>query len=174
MTAISIVIVAILVIAAAKHLRRTEDERNRARETLAERDAQMQLAMTGAGIGTWSWDPRINRVVWSDRCRELFGIRPNERFDYREFLTILHPEDGDRIVHAVHAALRSRTIYDVEYRILWPDDSVHWIAAKGHAVYDDEGEPLVMHGIAMDVSERKRGEVELQEARRAAEAANVA
>ena len=65
--------------------------------------------------------------------------------------------------------------YEVEYRVVWPDGSVHWVASRGVFQYDAEGRPQCMLGVTMHITERQsRMEDTLREAKTAAEAANEA
>src|SRR5262249_2082085 len=59
-------------------------------------------------------------------------------------------------------ALRDAGTLDVDYRVIWPDQSVHWLRVQGHAVYDIQGRPLRMAGISLDITDRKRTEESLR------------
>ncbi len=139
-------------------------ERNRAELELRRTEERLHLATTGAGIGTWHWDIVREELTWSERCNALFGIPPGSQMSYERFLEALHPADRERTHQAVTDALDNRTDYAIEYRSLWPDGSVHWIAAMGRGSYDDTGQPLRMEGVVLDINDRRNAEDALQQA----------
>ncbi len=119
--------------------------------------------MTDAGIGTWYRDLVTQQLSWSDACLSLFGFPVGTELTYARFLDALHPDDRSRINETVKRAITSREPYDVEYRTIWPDRSVHWVAAKGRACYSSEGHPLVFQGIARDITRERRMDDVLRE-----------
>lgn len=117
-------------------------------------EEHLRLATTGAGVGTWHWDVANDRLVWSDQCRSIFGIAEEASVSYGRFLELLHPHDRRRVDQAVQDALKDHTEYDVAYRCIWPDGSVHWIAAKGAGFYDADGCAVRMEGVVTDITRR--------------------
>lgn len=140
-------------------------ERKQSEAALAVSAERLRLAVEGASLGTWHWDIRSGELTWSDRCLAIFGIPAGTRMSYEKFLAALHPEDRARADAAVQRALRVRSAYDIEFRTVWPDGTVHWAAAKGCAYYDEAGEPLRMEGLAFEITERKQAEAELAQHR---------
>jgi two-component system cell cycle sensor histidine kinase/response regulator CckA len=136
--------------------RRLDEQRLRISEE------RLRLAVSGANLGIWHWNLKTNEVVASERTRELFGIGPDVSINYPDFLQLAHPDDRPFIDSAVKRALRERSDYDVEFRNIWPDGSVHWTASKGRAQYDEQGKPVRMEGIALDVTPRKLAEAAMQ------------
>jgi PAS domain S-box-containing protein len=127
-----------------------------ANSLLAESERRRTLALQAAGMGTWSWDVRGETLVWDDRCRAIFGLTPDEPVTYKRFLASIHPDDRPAVEKALGAALADGSLYDVEFSILWPDGSTHWVRSQGRADDYTDGEAKAMHGIAIDVTERKR------------------
>lgn len=139
-------------------------ERDAKEAALRESEQALDLAVRGAGIGTWNRDIRTGVLVWSDRCKWLFGVPSDAAMSYERFLAALHPEDRGRAQAAVREAIESHTEYVIEYRTLWPDGSEHWIAAIGRGFYDEAtGLAVRMSGIALDITRRKRAEAALRE-----------
>lgn len=127
-------------------------------------EEQTRLATEAADLGMWFWNIPANELVWTDRCKALFGIAPIEQMTYERFLEALHPEDRDRTDAAVSLALEQKTDYNTEYRTVWSDGSVRWIAARGRGFYDANGQPVRMLGTAQDISEAKRRDAEREQA----------
>jgi PAS domain S-box-containing protein len=139
-------------------------ERRRVEQALRLSEERFQFISERAQIGYWDWDIVANRLEWSPLCKNLFGIAQEEEVTYERFLTALHPDDRARTDRAVRDCLESGGAreYDIEYRTSRPDGSVHWIHARGAAVFI-EGNAVRMAGIVLDVSERRRTEEALRE-----------
>jgi PAS domain S-box-containing protein len=135
-------------------------QRKRISDELSESEERLRFASDAAHIGTWHWDLLRDDLTWSDRCKELFGFPRDYEMSYQSFLDAIHPEDRDRIDAAVQHSMRDKCEYAVEMRVVHVDGTVHWVMSKGRAFYDDQGKPVRMHGIAMDVTARKQAEQE--------------
>ncbi|MCP6762375.1 MAG: PAS domain-containing protein [Fischerella sp. CENA71] len=122
---------------------------------LRESEERIRLATTAAELGMWFWDLTTNNLVWTAKCKQLFGLAANTEMNYEVFLDSLHPDDRQFTHQAVMQTLEDKADYDVEYRVIWPNGSVHWIAAKGRCLYDDRGKAVQMMGTAQDITERK-------------------
>lgn len=125
-------------------------------------EERLQFALDSADVGTWHWDISRDMLIWSDRCKAIFGLPTDVELNYELFLALLHPDDRERLDRAVMRALNSRHDYDIEFRCLWPDGSLHWVNSKGRAYHNRTGKPLRFEGIVQDITERKRVEQELQ------------
>jgi PAS domain S-box-containing protein len=148
---------------------------------LQESAEKVRLATNAAELGMWFWDVAADELVWTEKCKALFGLFPDTKMSYELFLNCLHPEDRQRTHEAVTCCLSEKVDYNIEYRTVWPDGSLHWIAAKGKSFYDTEDKPIKMMGTAQDITERKQLELERnrlleleQLARAQAESANRA
>jgi PAS domain S-box-containing protein len=128
---------------------------------LRESEEKLRLALDAAQLGMWDWNLENDELGWSERCRALFGMSPDTVFTYDRFLEAVHPDDRERINYAVLVALSYKQDYDEEMRVIWPDDSLRWVAMKGLAIYDTSDYPVRMAGIVMDITERKRAEEQL-------------
>lgn len=134
--------------------------RKQAELDLIESEKRLNLATVASGIGMWFWDLAADKLEWTDQSKSLFGLDADPEISYQKFLSILHPEDRDRINDLVQQALTSKAEYDTEYRVVWSDGSVHWIAAKGKVFYE-QNEPVGMMGTVREIAQRKRIEAQL-------------
>lgn len=141
-------------------------ERKQAEESLRESQQTLQLATEGAKLGVWDWNIVTGQLIWSNQCKTLHGIPVAKTISYERFLAALHPDDRERTDRAARDALDSRKDYDIEYRSVWPDGSVHWLVAKGRGSYDLAGAPLHMEGVVLEITERKKAEEALRVERR--------
>ena len=143
---------------------------HRERKAAAERTTEV-LVRQGASvarIGSWERDLRSDRVIWSEQAYRLFGISRYELAGtYQAFLALIHPEDRANADAVMRAAIGQHQDYRSEYRVTWPDGSVHWLVGSGEVTRNEHGEPLRMSGVILDVSERKmmEGALRLSEER---------
>jgi PAS domain S-box-containing protein len=129
-------------------------EARRERDALAER---MQIIADSVGIGVWDWDPAAHVTVWNDRMYELFG-HSREWFTDKHWLDVIHPDDRADAEAALKAALASGDRFEAEFRVVWADASVHWIASRGRIQRDAAGRVVRAIGVNIDISERRRAE----------------
>ena len=134
---------------------RAEEAERRGAETLS-------IALEAAQMGTWDWNIATGELAWSDRCKAIFGIAADEPMNYGRFLRALHPDDRSAADTAITHALATQAPYDIEFRAVWPDSTVHWVASKGRAFSDAAGHPTRMAGTAMCITARKQAEEERQ------------
>ncbi|HEX2223621.1 MAG TPA: ATP-binding protein [Thermoanaerobaculia bacterium] len=150
-------------------------ERQAWEQALRDSQRQLRLALDAARMGTWVWDIRTGEIHWSDNLEPLHGLDPGTfGGTYEDFLRLVHPDDRDLLRATVALSVETLTPYELEFRVLWPDGSVHWMDGRGQVFLDELGNPASMLGLGIDVTERKRNEEESRAAREAAEAANRA
>ena len=136
-------------------------ERKQAEEALREGEERLRFALEAGGMGAWEWDIGSGRVVWSPTLEAIHGRAPGSfGGTFEEVLAEVHPDDRDLLISSVRDAVEGRSGHDIEYRIVWPDGSVHWLEAKGRVVRDENGEPLRMVGVCTDITGRKEAERE--------------
>jgi PAS domain S-box-containing protein len=151
-------------LAVANEKLRTEiAERKQIEEALRESESRLQLALDAARMGCFEWDLVSGKIIWSSVHANLFGLDPNSfRGTYQEFDERIHPEDRETLNAAVARARDERTFYSHEYRIIWPDGTVHWVTDQGQFFYGASGKPVRMSGLVMDITERKLAEEKLR------------
>ena len=116
---------------------------------------ELKFALDAARMGIWQRDLVSGRLRWSDRCRAILAIPPDTVLTYDLFLEALFAEDRRLFEQAVSEAVSHRTDYDAEMRVPWPDGTVHWVAARGRALYDSAGKAVRLVGVVVDITERK-------------------
>lgn len=141
----------------------SESEATLLQKELDNSDERLSLVVQAARLGTWDWNLRLNELAWSARCLELFGLPADTAMSYDAFLRAIHPEDRQDVEGRVLTAIRCHTDYEAEMRTIWPDGSLHWVASRGRAYYDEAGRPERMVGVAVDITERMRAEEALRE-----------
>ncbi len=126
-------------------------------------EEHLRLALEAARMGTWNWDILTGKVIHSETTEAIHGLTPGS-FDgsFQGFLSSIHPDDRELVTQALRCVLEEGADYNIEFRVIWPDGNVHWVASKGQVYYDDTGQPIRMTGINMDTTERKRVEEALK------------
>jgi two-component system cell cycle sensor histidine kinase/response regulator CckA len=132
-------------------------------ELAEEREAQTryQVAMEAANIGFWDFDVGTGEHVWSVTCKQLLGVAPDALANFETFMNAVHPDDQAMLQAAIEKAAKDKAGYAVEFRVRWPDGSVHWLSSAGRVFCDENGEPLRMAGVTMLVDARKETEQRL-------------
>ncbi|HRD88538.1 MAG TPA: ATP-binding protein [Accumulibacter sp.] len=130
---------------------------------LQESERRMDLASAAADLGVWVWDLRRNAVWATAKIHSLFGIPQSERLDPARLIAAVHPDDRDALRHAVEASLTNDRDFEVEHRVPRADAAVRWIATRGRVERDASGSPILLRGVALDISARRRSELELQQ-----------
>ncbi len=134
-----------------------------AEDLLAESEDRFSSALFAARSGAWDWNLKTGDLAWSDGLERIFGFGQGEiKFTHDALLERVHIEDRDRVASAVDSCLKGKKEYDVEYRVVWPDDSVHWISEAGDILLGENKEPTRMLAVVSDISKRKALESELR------------
>jgi len=137
--------------------------RKLAEEKLRENKYRLDLALQSARMGTWYWDMLDNRRHFDDQCCRLLGIDPAHfGGSPDEFFASIHPDDREKIRTALASAVERDEPYEPYYRAIWPDGTIHHIAARGRLVRDADGRAVKIYGIIWDVTSRKIAEEAMQ------------
>jgi two-component system, cell cycle sensor histidine kinase and response regulator CckA len=138
-------------------------EAKRIEEELRRHQEALELGYEAAGLGTWDHDLVSGEVRLDPRAIDLLGLRADEPVSYGEFIGSVHPEDREAMEQLREKALKERQPFSTQFRVVWPDGTIHWITAMGRGGYDRAGRALHMRGILLDMTERKQTEERLQE-----------
>ncbi|MDG1582680.1 diguanylate cyclase [Pseudomonas sp. GOM6] len=121
----------------------------------AERE-RFQRSQYFARIGTWDWDIDTDRLYWSEAIYAMFGYRVGEVTpSYQLFCDSVHPDDRAQVRAGELRCIETGENHDEEYRVIWPDGSIHWLRETGNVIKDARGQPLKMMGVVRDITEEK-------------------
>ena len=136
-------------------------ERKLALERLQQYQDLLDLAQKSAGAMAFDWYIQQDINYWSPEQEALFGLAPGT-FDgtYKSWKKMMAP-DWPIVVDALKHAHKTGKV-SAEYRVVWPDGSLHWLSTNGRMFFDDAGQPLRMVGFTSDVTRRKTVEEELR------------
>jgi PAS domain S-box-containing protein len=138
--------------------------RKLAEDLLQQSEARLRLALDAAQMAKWDWNLQTGMITWSYRLEQLYGLafdRPE--IPYETLLEKVHPDDQELVQQSMEWAIQTGEDYDLEYRIIWPDQIVRWIQSKGQIIYDKTNQPIWTIGLNLDVTERKLAEEQLRQ-----------
>ncbi len=131
------------------------------RKKIEENEAQLRIAMEGGELGTFDFIPHSNKLFWSSKTKELFGLPADAEVNYDVYLNAIHPEDRDKseLILESFFETQNQNMYEVEYRTKGiTDGKLRWVRSKGKATFNAEGKPLRIAGVVQDVTQRKLAE----------------
>jgi two-component system cell cycle sensor histidine kinase/response regulator CckA len=141
-------------------LRTRLESQQRTEQELVWSEERLTLAQKVARIGTWDMpDFATQESTWSESLRELYGVGPDARASYHNFIALVHPQDQPFVRDEIEAAFARGGDFEFEYRVV-RDGSVGWLQSKGRVIMDDAGKPTRALGVAIDITDRKLGEDE--------------
>lgn len=91
------------------------------------------------------------------------GLQPGTSISHEGFLAAIHPDDREYVDHITNQGLASHTEFYTDYRIIWPDGSIHWLTDRGRGIYNAQGRPVHIIGAVMDITRLKHAEEALRE-----------
>ncbi len=139
-------------------------EKIQAENALRESERRLTLAQGAAHIGAWDADLDTNITRFSGDCASLYGL-PNDHppLMNEEWIALVHPADRHHVASQLRESIKQRRFLDTEFRVVWPDGTVHWLLGKGTVFLDNSGRPIRMAGVNLDITARKEAEAALLE-----------
>jgi PAS domain S-box-containing protein len=141
-------------------------DRKHTEAALRESENRLRLTMSSAELGTWDFNPITSVLKWDDQCKAMFGLPPTAEITWDVFLAGLHPEDRDRTHQVVLQSFNPESggDYEIEYRTIGLEDGIErWIAAKGKAFFNYEGDAIRFIGTVLNITEKKQAEAEREQ-----------
>jgi PAS domain S-box-containing protein len=129
---------------------------------LSESEERIALAAEAAHLGVWEWDISTNKIWLSDQARKLFQFKPETEIAYSTLSDQIHLEDRAMREEAIRRAIDTQSGYEIEYRILRPDQTVRWIAGRGRYLSNPGTKRGRLLVVSVDVTERKLAEEQAQ------------
>jgi PAS domain S-box-containing protein len=132
-----------------------------AEAALRESEAKLKKAQLHAHLGSWSWNIKASKLDWSDEMFRIFGVEKATFTGSLEDVIAqsIHPDDRSKIDASNLSVLEKKRPVPLEYRVIWPDQTVHTVWAEaGELILDEAGNPAILNGIVQDITERKQAE----------------
>jgi PAS domain S-box-containing protein len=139
----------------AERLDQTVQEKAVAEEALRDLQARVDNAQQLANMGDYDWEIATDTNRWSDQLFRIYGHEPQSFSpNYDRFLSMIHPDDQERIKAIHQSAYATGEPYQMIERIVRPDGEVRYLSSNGQVVTDDNGNPLRMRGTCIDITDR--------------------
>ncbi len=138
-------------------------EQKRIETAVIESKTRFNQALKAAHAGVWEWNMETDANIWSDEVWPLYGLtRSGEKPSFKRWADTIHPDDQENAIQAVTMAAKKKEELNVEYRVCYPDGSLHWIMARGQPLFNEKGEATRYIGTVIDITERKQAEEALK------------
>lgn len=139
-------------------------ERREAEEALLRSAARLRVAQAIAHLGHWEYDPRTDRVLWSEEALRIFGFAPStESPTLQSCFHRIHPEDRPSAELAFAAAIRRGTPVEIYFRILLPDGNLRHVDSRSRSDLNSAGKAVRVSGTILDITEQKQVEARLRQ-----------
>ena len=124
---------------------------------------RLQVVLDGSRVGTWQLHLASKRVKMSATCKAIFGWPPEAEYRREDLVAAIHPDDLAAYQAAVRAAVHGTADLETTYRFTRADGALCWAEVRGHAIDDTDGRRLLLSGIVIDATDRKRAEARVAE-----------
>ncbi|HLH09847.1 MAG TPA: ATP-binding protein [Terriglobales bacterium] len=144
---------------------------------LEEQRRFLALAQKSANVGSWQLDLSSpeRRVTWSEELEILYGREPGSMgHTFENWQTTVHPDDLPDVLRLVESAIQNHDQLVTEFRIVRPDGTTRWMAARGQCFYDSVGKPVKLLGVNIDITERRIAEDALRNSEKLAATGRLA
>lgn len=138
--------------------------RKKAEEEIRELNERIATATRAAKVGIWDWDIVNNKLTWDEQMYSLYGLKTDDfsgAFD--AWLNELHPDDREFCMNETRLAIQGKKDYDIAFRVVWPDNSIRYIKARGKVFRNESGDPVRMLGVNFDITKQKQTEKSFKE-----------
>jgi len=124
----------------------------RSKYQLKDAEERARLAVDAVGLGTFDLDLIHGEMITSVQFDKIFGF--DEHVPRSEFVNVIHPDDQEVRSKAHQEAIEKGWIF-YEVRVVWKDDSIHWVRVEGKVYYDENGKALRIIGTLLDITEQR-------------------
>jgi PAS domain S-box-containing protein len=144
-------------IVGASKIARNISERRRTLLALREGQERLEAALEASRTGTFSWNLKTGIYDLDENLVRLFGMPPDQtQTTVEQFLPRVHPDDQSTLLANTQRSRNEGADFEMEFRVLWPDQSVHWFYSRGKTSFDPAGRPAAMIGACVDITEHRR------------------
>ncbi len=129
------------------------------------RSEQLMVDTQGvAHLGTWEWDISEPTAEWSDQLYQIYGLtREQYTPSYEAYLTMVHPDDRQRVIDATNRVFHEHVPYSHDERIFRPDGSLRYLHTWAYPMLDDAGALTRLVGVCQDITDQKLAEEQVRQ-----------
>ncbi len=124
-----------------------------ARQRIEEAEQNARLGIELADLGTYEIDIASDKIIASKRFNYIFGFE--EDVSRKDYISTVHPEDLEIRDNAHKEAMQTGKLH-YEARVIWKDNSVHWVRVRGNVIFDNNNVPYWIKGVVQDITDQKR------------------
>jgi PAS domain S-box-containing protein len=133
-----------------------------AERKISENEERLQVVLEASELGTWEINLLTKEITYSRRYIEMFGITHDQKLTHEELLKYIHPDDLKVRAEAFKKAYATGSL-KYQTRLIWDDNSIHWVEGKGKILYDEENRPYKMTGTIRDVTRERMYQERIEE-----------
>ena len=139
-------------------------ERKEIEIALAKSKKKLRMALEASLSGVWEWDLTTNKNSCSEEIWTLFGLkRSDENITFDFWANTVHPDDRQSTIKSITASVQHKADLNIQYRVVYPDGSIHWLMARGKPQINEKGNTTHYLGTIIDITNQKNTECELTE-----------
>ncbi|MGB3265122.1 MAG: PAS domain S-box protein, partial [Microcoleus sp.] len=124
---------------------------------------QLQAAQKIARMGNWEFDIQTEIITWSAEMFRIYGRELNRLPTMAQLLEQIHLDERETVAKALEKAVNEGTAFDIDHRIYFASGEIRYVNCKGQAVKNDLGQVVRLLGTEMDITDRKKSEIALQQ-----------
>jgi PAS domain S-box-containing protein len=144
-------------------------DRKKAEEELKKREEHLRLAVEGGNLGTWERDLITGETFWNPLLYDFLGRDQSRSITGETMFEYIHKDDLPHVRENLEKGYQSGKEFVDEFRIVREDGEVRWLAGFGRIYRDQVGEPILIAGVNLDITDRKHNELELRKYRKGLE-----
>ena len=134
-----------------------------ATKALKDSEESLRFVFEASNFGSWEYDLKTNESRRSLRHDQLFGFKTLQaEWDFDKALSLIHPDDQETVRNSYNRLIADHTEHNVEYRVIWPDGTIHWLWTIGRIRLDVQNQSMRVSGVLADITARKESEIRLR------------
>jgi PAS domain S-box-containing protein len=150
-------------------------ENARLHRAVVDQQNELRLSHAAAHMGSWSWDLKDQKVLWSDEFKALHGLPPSAQPTIEEAVGMLHDEDSERVLAELDRVIHSDVVqFSYEHRTRTVDGRLIWLQNRGRLKRDAQGKAVQISGLSIDITESRLAEQTLRRTEKLAAAGRLA
>lgn len=134
----------------------------KARHLIEENEEKLKLIIEASELGVFDVNLKSDEIIVSDRCYEILGFGAQSNLTHHDLITHIHPDDLTIRKEAFKKAFEVGTLH-YQSRVVYDDQSIHWMEAKGKVFYDEHNTPERLLGTISDITEERSFQEQLLE-----------